>query len=70
MPTVEYECVRARFPQQLDSEHPSVPLAGAFELLPFGGNKVFGASASFQTVLDAAWSRLSWNQVLFFWFLI
>lgn len=67
MPTVECECVRARFPQQLDSEHPSVPLAGAFELLPFRGNKVFGASVSFQTVLDAV-SVLEPRFV--FWFLI
>lgn len=57
-------CVRARgFIQQIDSEHPAVPLAGASKLWPFRENKVFGTSVFFQTVRDAVWLFPSWNQV-------
>ena len=40
--------------EQLDSEHPSVPFAGASKLSSFRANKVFGANMFFQTVLHGA----------------
>lgn len=66
MPTVVHECVRARFLQQWDSEHPSVPPGGVSALLPSRENKVSGASASLQTTLHRI-SVLEASFVFWFW---